>query len=89
MVEHVAERLDPLLQNYWMSIHHYAVHRPSVSRCPLRSRSPPWEPARRALGITVTRRWTLFSWFVLGTGVLMGGYWAIWNWLGRLLGVIP
>jgi cytochrome c-type biogenesis protein CcmF len=70
--------LNPLLQHPIMVIHPPILYTGYVSFAipfafcvaALLSRrlGPEW--------ITSTRRWTLFSWFFLGTGVLLGGRWA-------------
>lgn len=69
--------LNPLLQNYWMTIH------PPVLFCGFASTIVPFSYALAALW---TRRftgwvkaaipWALFSGMVLGTGIMMGGAWA-------------
>jgi cytochrome c-type biogenesis protein CcmF len=78
-----ADRLDgvglnPQLKNYWMVIHPPCLYLGYVgftvpfafamSALITRRTGPVW--------FRTTRRWTLFSWFFLGTGILMGSYWA-------------
>jgi len=70
--------LNPLLQNYWMMIHPPALYLGYVG-C-----SVPFAFAIAALvtgrlgdvWIRTTRRWTLFSWFLLTIGNLLGARWA-------------
>jgi len=69
--------LNPLLQNYWMTIH------PPVLFLGFASTSIPFA---FAIGSLLTRdyktwlipalKWSLFSAFILGTGILMGAAWA-------------
>jgi len=75
--------LMPLLQNPTMMVHPPALYTGYVSL------SVPFAFAMAALitgrvgdeWIRATRRWTLFSWFFLGCGLLLGGNWA-YNELG-------
>jgi cytochrome c-type biogenesis protein CcmF len=70
--------LNPLLQNYWMMIHPPSLYLGYVG-C-----SVPFAFAIAALAsgrlgdvwIRTTRRWTLFAWFFLTVGNVLGGRWA-------------
>ncbi len=70
--------LNPLLQNAMMAIHPPTLYVGYVGF------SVPFAFAVAALAsgrlgdtwIRTTRRWTLFTWFVLGTGILLGAWWA-------------
>jgi cytochrome c-type biogenesis protein CcmF len=70
--------LNPLLQNYWMTIHPPALYLGYVSA------SVPFAFAMAALvtgklgdvWIRTTRRWALTSWFFLSAGNILGGRWA-------------
>ena len=70
--------LNPLLQNYWMTIHPPSLYLGYVSA------SVPFAFAIGALAtgrlndawIRSTRRWALFSWFFLTLGNLFGARWA-------------
>lgn len=70
--------LNPLLQNYWMTIHPPSLYIGFVGF------TVPFAFAIAALAtgklgdvwIRTTRRWTLFAWFFLGLGNLFGGLWA-------------
>lgn len=70
--------LNPLLQNYWMTIHPPALYLGFISA------SIPFAFAIAALAtgklgdvwIRTTRRWALTSWFFLSMGNLLGGRWA-------------
>jgi len=70
--------LNPQLKNYWMMIHPPCLYLGYVGF------TVPFAFAISALAnrrsgdlwFRTTRRWTLFSWFFLGTGILMGSYWA-------------
>jgi len=70
--------LNPLLQNYWMTIHPPALYVGFVG-C-----SIPFAFAMAALvtgklgdaWIRTTRRWTLLAWFFLSMGNLFGAQWA-------------
>lgn len=70
--------LNPLLQNYWMTIHPPALYIGFVST------TVPFAFAIAALAtgklgdawIRTTRRWALFSWFFLSLGNLFGAAWA-------------
>ena len=70
--------LNPLLQNYWMSIHPPALYLGYVSW------AVPFAFAMAALAsgrlddlwIRTTRRWVLAAWFFLSMGNLLGARWA-------------
>ncbi len=70
--------LNPLLQNYWMTIHPPALYMGFVG-CAI-----PFAFAMAALvtgklgdaWIRTTRRWTLLAWFFLSMGNLFGAQWA-------------
>jgi cytochrome c-type biogenesis protein CcmF len=70
--------LNPLLQNYWMTLHPPSLYLGYVSA------SVPFAFAIAALAtgklgdvwIRTTRRWALTSWFFLSVGNLLGGRWA-------------
>ena len=70
--------LNPLLQNYWMTIHPPSLYLGFVGM------SVPFAFAVAALAtgkldttwIRTTRRWTLFAWFFLSLGNLFGALWA-------------
>ena len=70
--------LNPLLQNYWMTIHPPSLYTGFVST------TVPFAFAIAALAtgklddawIRTTRRWALFSWFFLSLGNLFGAAWA-------------
>ncbi len=70
--------LNPLLQNYWMTIHPPSLYTGYVSA------SVPFAFGIAALAsgrlgdlwIRSTRRWALFSWFFLTLGNLFGARWA-------------
>lgn len=70
--------LNPLLQNYWMTIHPPALYLGFISA------AIPFAFAIAALAtgklgdvwIRTTRRWALTSWFFLSMGNLLGGRWA-------------
>ena len=69
--------LNPLLQNYWMTIH------PPTLFLGFASTAIPfcfaiaglWTKEHKAW-LTPALPWALFSGFILGTGILMGGAWA-------------
>jgi cytochrome c-type biogenesis protein CcmF len=81
--------LNPLLQNYWMVIH------PQVLFTGFSSMAVPYSLAVGALmkkdyhsWIRVATPWSVFGAMVLGTGIILGGYWAyetlgwggFWGW---------
>jgi len=81
--------LNPLLQNYWMVIH------PQVLFIGFTAMSIPFTFAVAALlrkdyqtWVKVAKPWTVFGAGVLGTGIMLGGFWAyetlgwggFWGW---------
>ncbi len=70
--------LNPLLQNYWMTLHPPSLYLGYVSA------AVPFAFAMAALitgklgdvWIRTTRRWALTSWFFLSVGNMLGGRWA-------------
>ncbi len=69
--------LNPLLQNYWMVIH------PQILFTGFSSMAVPFSFAVAALirkdyqkWVAVAKPWTVFGAAVLGTGIILGGYWA-------------
>ncbi len=70
--------LNPLLQNYWMTLHPPSLYLGYVSA------AVPFAFAMAALitgklgdvWIRTTRRWSLTSWFFLSVGNMLGGRWA-------------
>lgn len=69
--------LNPLLQNFWMSIH------PPILFTGFSSLAIPFCFAAAALiknkydrWLKLALPWTLFSGMVLGTGIMLGGFWA-------------
>ncbi len=69
--------LNPLLQNYWMVIH------PQILFTGFSSMAVPYAFALAGLSkrdyqgwIRVAKPWTVFGAAVLGTGIILGGYWA-------------
>ena len=70
--------LNPQLKNYWMLIHPPCLYLGYVGF------TIPFAFAIAALvtrrtgdiWFRTTRRWTMFAWFFLGTGILLGSYWA-------------
>jgi len=70
--------LNPQLKNYWMMIHPPALYLGYVGfTIPFAFGMAALITRRTGdLWIRTTRRWTLFSWFFLGIGVLLGSYWA-------------
>lgn len=70
--------LNPQLKNYWMMIHPPTLYLGYVGF------TIPFAFAIAALitrrsgdiWFRTTRRWTIFAWFFLGTGILLGSYWA-------------
>ncbi|MBI2619959.1 MAG: cytochrome c biogenesis protein CcsA [Ignavibacteriales bacterium] len=81
--------LNPLLQNYWMVIH------PQILFVGFSAMAVPYAHAIAGLlkkdynsWIRVATPWLVFGGMVLGTGVIMGGYWAyetlgwggFWGW---------
>jgi cytochrome c-type biogenesis protein CcmF len=70
--------LNPQLKNYWMMIHPPALYLGYVGfTIPFAFAIAALATRRTGeLWFRTTRRWTLFSWFFLGVGVLLGSYWA-------------
>ncbi|MEX1276830.1 MAG: cytochrome c biogenesis protein CcsA [Bacteroidota bacterium] len=81
--------LNPLLQNYWMVIH------PQILFIGFSSMAVPYAHAVAGLmkrdynsWIRVATPWSVFGAMVLGTGIILGGYWAyetlgwggFWGW---------
>jgi len=70
--------MNPLLQNPYMVIHPPTLYLGYIGL------AIPFAFAIAAMlsgrlddaWIKTTRRWTLFAWFFLGSGILLGGYWA-------------
>jgi cytochrome c-type biogenesis protein CcmF len=69
--------LNPLLQNYWMVIH------PQILFTGFSSMAVPYTFALAGLmkrdyqsWIKIAKPWTVFGAAVLGTGIILGGYWA-------------
>jgi len=70
--------LNPQLQNVFMAIHPPCLYLGYVGL------TVPFAFAMAALAtgrlddtwFRTTRRWTILSWFFLGTGILLGGWWA-------------
>ncbi len=77
MLSKFADGLNPLLQNYWMTIH------PPTLFLGFASTAVPfafavaglWRKDHKAC-LKPMLRWGLFSGAILGTGILMGGAWA-------------
>jgi len=70
--------LNPQLKNYWMMIHPPSLYLGYVGfTIPFAFGIAALATRRTGdIWFRTTRRWTLFSWFFLGTGILMGSYWA-------------
>ena len=70
--------LNPQLKNYWMMIHPPSLYLGYVGFTVPFAFAIGALVTRRTgdLWFRTTRRWTLFSWFFLGIGVLLGSYWA-------------
>ncbi|MBI4548880.1 MAG: cytochrome c biogenesis protein CcsA [Ignavibacteriae bacterium] len=81
--------LNPLLQNYWMVIH------PQILFMGFSSMAVPYAFALAGLlkrdyqtWVKVAKPWTVFGAAMLGTGIILGGYWAyetlgwggFWGW---------
>jgi len=70
--------LNPLLQNFWMVMH------PPVIFFAYAAYTVPFALAIGGLAIgrldkewlAMVRRWAILAWLFLGTGILMGAYWA-------------
>lgn len=81
--------LNPLLQNYWMVIHPPTLFLGFASTIvPFAFSIAGMWRRRYAEWICPAMPWTIFSVMILGTGIIMGGYWAYvtlsfggyWNW---------
>ncbi len=70
--------LNPQLKNYWMMIHPPTLYLGYVGfTIPFAFGIAALVTRRTGdVWFRTTRRWTLFSWFFLGIGILMGSYWA-------------
>jgi len=70
--------LNPQLKNYWMMIHPPALYLGYVGFAVPFAFGIAALATRRTgdLWFRTTRRWTLFGWFFLGIGILLGSYWA-------------
>jgi cytochrome c-type biogenesis protein CcmF len=70
--------LNPQLKNYWMMIHPPTLYLGYVGfTIPFGFCMAALITRRTGdLWFRTTRRWTIFSWFFLGTGILLGSYWA-------------
>ena len=70
--------LNPQLKNYWMMIHPPTLYLGYVGFTIPFAFGIAALVTRRTNDVwfRTTRRWTLFSWFFLGIGILMGSYWA-------------
>jgi len=70
--------LNPQLKNFWMMIHPPSLYLGYVGfTIPFAFAIAALVTKRTgAVWFRTTRRWTLFAWFFLGTGILLGSYWA-------------
>ncbi len=70
--------LNPQLKNYWMMIHPPTLYLGYVGFTIPFAFGIAALVTRRTSDIwfRTTRRWTIFAWFFLGIGILMGSYWA-------------
>ncbi|HVQ35708.1 MAG TPA: cytochrome c-type biogenesis CcmF C-terminal domain-containing protein [Candidatus Bathyarchaeia archaeon] len=70
--------LNPQLKNYWMMIHPPTLYLGYVGFTIPFAFAIASLASRRTgdIWFRTTRRWTIFAWFFLGTGILMGSYWA-------------
>ncbi|HXV75221.1 MAG TPA: cytochrome c-type biogenesis CcmF C-terminal domain-containing protein, partial [Candidatus Polarisedimenticolaceae bacterium] len=70
--------LNPQLKNYWMMIHPPSLYLGYVGFTIPFAFAVGALVSRRTgdIWFRTTRRWTLFSWFFLGIGILLGSYWA-------------
>ena len=70
--------MNPLLQNYWMMIHPPTLYLGYVGFAVPFAFGIAALLSRRTgeVWIRTTRRWTIFAWLCLGTGILLGSYWA-------------
>jgi cytochrome c-type biogenesis protein CcmF len=70
--------LNPQLKNFWMMIHPPTLYLGYVGfTIPFAFGIAALVTRRTGdIWFRTTRRWTIFSWFFLGTGILLGSYWA-------------
>ena len=70
--------MNPLLQNYWMVIHPPCLYLGYVGFAVPFAFGVAALISKRTgeVWIRTTRRWTIFAWFFLGFGILLGSYWA-------------
>ena len=70
--------LNPQLKNFWMMIHPPTLYLGYVGFTVPFAFGIAALISRRTgdIWFRTTRRWTLFSWFFLGIGILLGSYWA-------------
>ncbi|MEP7268855.1 MAG: cytochrome c biogenesis protein CcsA [Saprospiraceae bacterium] len=69
--------LNPLLQNYWMTIHPPTLFLGFASTIvPFLFAFSGWYYKDAKAWLKPAQEWALFSGFILGTGILMGGAWA-------------
>jgi cytochrome c-type biogenesis protein CcmF len=70
--------LNPQLKNYWMMIHPPTLYLGYVGfTIPFAFGIAALVTRRTGdIWFRTTRRWTIFSWFFLGIGILMGSFWA-------------
>jgi cytochrome c-type biogenesis protein CcmF len=70
--------LNPQLKTFWMMIHPPSLYLGYVGFTIPFAFAIGALVTRRSgdLWFRTTRRWTVFSWFFLGTGILLGSYWA-------------
>jgi len=70
--------LNPQLKNYWMMIHPPTLYLGYVGFTVPFAFGIASLATRRGgdVWFRTTRRWTIFSWFFLGSGILLGSYWA-------------
>lgn len=70
--------LNPQLKNFWMMIHPPSLYLGYVGfTIPFAFGIAALATRRTGdVWFRTTRRWTLFSWFFLGIGILLGSYWA-------------
>ena len=69
--------LNPLLQNYWMTIHPPTLFLGFASTIvPFAYAFAGWFKKDNKIWLKPAQEWALFSGFILGLGILMGGAWA-------------
>jgi cytochrome c-type biogenesis protein CcmF len=70
--------LNPQLKNFWMMIHPPSLYLGYVGfTIPFAFAIASLATRRTGdIWFRTTRRWTLFAWFFLGIGILLGSYWA-------------